>query len=310
MIRNLIGNINLNYHSSFKTICEEFKFIHNVTPQNILKQCLLLKKYFDIISIDELFDLPVEKRNGKVSITFDDAYDNIFDDILIQLSENSIPSTVFIIGNSFNKKPYWRDKIIYLENNTAYLNEFIEFLKKETGIKFNPNNFFKKSKNQNINSYVLDNHLDKFINMHKLNNNIHLNLITNKKKLIKNKFVKYGNHTLNHYVMSSLSYKEQKKEISENKKILSKLGVETTDVFALPFGTYNDLNTDTIKVLEELGINKILMLNNLINNKKNQLIKNNIEFSERFAPTNNIYRFICNIAKLGFFNQKRKISFL
>ena len=43
------------------------KTIHNVIPQNILKQALLLKKYFDIISIDELFNLPEGKIDGKVS---------------------------------------------------------------------------------------------------------------------------------------------------------------------------------------------------------------------------------------------------
>ena len=47
--------------------------------------------------------------------------------------------------------------------------------------------------------------------------------------------------TFNHYVMSSLTYDEQKKEILNNKNFLSTLNVETTDVFALPFGTYQDI---------------------------------------------------------------------
>ena len=83
------------------------KTIHNVIPQNILKQALLLKKYFDIISIDELFNLPEGKIDGKVSITFDDGYKNIFNEILNELSKYSIPVTVFLIGNSF--KNSYRD---------------------------------------------------------------------------------------------------------------------------------------------------------------------------------------------------------
>ena len=80
MIKSLnIGNINLAYHSSVNGMSSDLKkTIHNVTPQNILKQALLLKKYFDIISIDELFNFPEGKIDGKVSITFDDGYQDVF----------------------------------------------------------------------------------------------------------------------------------------------------------------------------------------------------------------------------------------
>ena len=83
MIKSLnIGNINLAYHSSVNDISDDMKkTIHNVTPQNILKQALLLKKYFDIISIDDLFNLNEGKLDGKISITFDDGYNNILNDV-------------------------------------------------------------------------------------------------------------------------------------------------------------------------------------------------------------------------------------
>ena len=305
-----IGNINLTYHSSFNTIPEDLKkTIHNVTPENILKQALLLKKYLDIITIDELFALPIEKRGGKISITFDDGYNNIFDKILLKLSGNSIPVTVFLIGNSLNKKPYWRDKIIFLENNKKYLNEFIKFFQKNTNIQFNKNNFFKESKQSNINSLILDNTLDKFFKMYQLNDNVYFNLISDRNKLIKSKFIKYGNHTTNHYVMSSLTYDEQKKEILNNKKILSSLNIQTTDVFALPFGTYHDINFDTIKILNELNINKVLLCNNTINNSSNYFEINNIKFLDRLTPSNNIYRLIYNMLKIKISNKNIKSKF-
>lgn len=305
-----IGNINLAYHASFNVIPADFKkTIHNVTPENILKQALLLKKYLDIISIDELFTLPEDKMEGKISLTFDDGYDNNFNGILQKLSEHSIPVTVFLIGNSLKKKSYWRDKIIFLENNKKYLNEFITLFQKNTNIQFDQNHFFKQSKQNNINSMLLDNALDTFIKKNNLHDKIYLNLISDANKLIKSKFVKYGNHTFNHYVMSSLTYDEQKKEILNNKNFLSTLNVETTDVFALPFGTYQDINIDTIKVLNELKINKVLLCNNTINNKNNCFEINKIKFLDRLTPSNNIYRLIYNIFKIKFSNKKTKSQF-
>ena len=305
-----IGNINLAYHASFNVIPADFKkTIHNVTPENILKQALLLKKYLDIISIDELFTLPEDKMEGKISLTFDDGYDNNFNGILQKLSAHSIPVTVFLIGNSLNKKSYWRDKIIFLENNKKYLNDFITLFQKNTNIQFDQNHFFKQSKQNNINSMLLDNALDTFIKKNNLHDKIYLNLISDANKLIKSKFVKYGNHTFNHYVMSSLTYDEQKKEILNNKNFLSTLNVETTDVFALPFGTYQDINLDTIKVLNELKINKVLLCNNTINNKNNCFEINKIKFLDRLTPSNNIYRLIYNIFKIKFSNKKTKSQF-
>ena len=308
MIKSLnIGNINLAYHSSVNDISDDMKkTIHNVTPQNILKQALLLKKYFDIISIDDLFNLNEGKLDGKISITFDDGYKNIFNEILNELSSHSIPVTVFLIGNSLKNKPYWRDKITFLMNNKKYLNEFISFFNNENKIKLNHHNFFLETKNNNINSKVLDKTLDKFLIDNKLYENIHNNLISNADELIKNKFITYGNHTLNHYVMSSLNYEDQKSEILDNRNFLSELNVNITNIFALPFGTYNDMNKDTIKVLKDTNINKVLLCNNIINNKNDCFNYDSIKFIDRLTPSNNIFRFILNIFKntIGISNTK------
>ena len=282
------------------------KTIHNVIPQNILKQALLLKKYFDIISIDELFNLPEGKIDGKVSITFDDGYKNIFNEILNELSKYSIPVTVFLIGNSLKNKPYWRDKIIFLLNNKKYLNEFIAFFNNENTIKLNNHNFFMETKNNHINSKILDETLDKFLTGNKLYENININLISNADQLIKNKFITYGNHTLNHYVMSSLNYEEQKSEILDNKNFLSSLNINTTNIFALPFGTYNDLNMDTIKILKDTNINKVLLCNNKINNKNDSFNYDSIKFLDRLAPSNNIFRLILNIFKNTIYSSNTK----
>jgi hypothetical protein len=109
--------------------------------------------------------------------------------------------------------------------------------------------------------------------------------------------------------MSSLNYEEQKSEILDNKNFLSSLNINTTNIFALPFGTYNDLNMDTIKILKELNINKVLLCNNTINNQNNYFEINNIKFLDRLTPSNNIYRLIYNILKIKISNKNIKSKF-
>ena len=148
--------------------------------------------------------------------------------------------------------------------------------------------------------------LDKFLTDSKLYENININLISNADELIKNKFITYGNHTLNHYVMSSLKYEEQKSEILDNKNFLSSLNVNTTNIFALPFGTYNDLNMDTIKILKDTNINNVLLCNNKINNKNDCFNYDSIKFLDRLAPSNNIFRLILNIFKNTIYSSNTK----
>ena len=46
--------------------------------------------------------------------------------------------------------------------------------------------------------------------------------LNDKSKLIDSEYVNYGNHTLNHYVLSTLSYEQQLSEIETNQKFLNK----------------------------------------------------------------------------------------
>ena len=54
-------------------------------------------------------------------------------------------------------------------------------------------------------------------------------------QLIKNELITYGNHTYNHYLLSSLSYKQQKEEIEKNITFLATAG--STAPFIGLFGT-------------------------------------------------------------------------
>ena len=127
--RRNIGNIILIYHSSFsdKNILRD-QYIHNVTPENIINQIEILSKFYDLVNLDDLFCFD-SKIDGKMAITFDDGYSNLFKDILPELIQKKIHSTVFLIGNTFHGNILWREKIAYLLKNPKIFNEFNEAVK-------------------------------------------------------------------------------------------------------------------------------------------------------------------------------------
>lgn len=72
-------------------------------------------------------------------------------------------------------------------------------------------------------------------------------------ELSKSDLITIASHTVTHPKLDTLTYKEQYMEIANSKKYLENLIGKEVNIFAPPFGRYND---DTIKILKELGIVK------------------------------------------------------
>ena len=292
--RRNIGNIILIYHSSFsdKNILRD-QYIHNVTPENIINQIEILSKFYDLVNLDDLFCFD-SKIDGKMAITFDDGYSNLFKDILPELIQKKIHSTVFLIGNTFHGNILWREKIAYLLKNPKIFNEFKDFYSKNVSFNWDYETFYRESKSFKFNSKELDNYLDQFLSDYSYD--ITTNLVSEKENLIKNDYVSYGNHTYNHYVLSSLTEEEQYYEIFNNVQLLSDLDVNLSNVFAFPFGGLNDYNKSTLKILNDLNIKNVLLSNNVMNFYGASNI-NNVKYLDRFSPSNNKYYFIYRILK-------------
>jgi len=84
----------------------------------------------------------------------------------------------------------------------------------------------------------------------------------NKQYLIKNDLVNYGNHTANHYLLSSLSKEEQYEEIIKCKKFLDGQDINQSKIFCIPFGGMNSFNKDTLSNLNDLNYETILKSTN------------------------------------------------
>ena len=108
----------LLYHSTYSSVPINIKSdLHNVYPETIYKQIAWLKKYFDFVEIDQLFNQKLDDT-GKVAITFDDAYQSVFTEAFPVIKSLNVPCSIFINGTTLSGKMFWRDKIRIIINNS------------------------------------------------------------------------------------------------------------------------------------------------------------------------------------------------
>jgi len=252
------------YHATYPTVPPELiDGLHNVTPHDFRKQIEWYGRHYDIVSIDNLFKHG--DPSGKVCITFDDAYQSVFDYALPILIEMGIPATVFLIGSSLSGKVFWRDKIRFLINS-GLASEFIQFCQKRNQ-NFIIHDLYTDSKSTQINSRLIDHELDLFLR-HKdvINENVQLPnyCIKSPNDLIHHPLISYGNHTFNHYVMPSLTQEEQFIEINKTEELLDSLGLNRSRVFSVPFGGIRYADATTFNLLRKFNFRGILMSGNQV----------------------------------------------
>ena len=293
----------LLYHATFKNVPESIKKgLHNVDPETLYKQIKWLKKYFDIVSVDSLFE-PDANKVGKLAITFDDAYDSVFSEAIPVLETLSVPCTIYINGVTLTKKLFWRDKIRYLINCNL-VEDFIKFNRDFCNKKnITISNFYFQTKNPQCNSKEIDQLLEKYFELKKISIDKNGFSLSNMKKLQKNPLIFYGNHTCNHYVLSSLSKEEQEIEIIENQKLIKNLNINYSKVFSLPFGGEADFNEDTIELLKKYQYKAFLYSDDKINLAPlNKNIKNrsfSLLSGERYMAKASFNLFQKHLFKLG-----------
>ena len=69
-------------------------------------------------------------------------------------------------------------------------------------------------------------------------------------KLSKSRLIEIGSHTVNHLPLSNLNIKQQRGEILESKTVLENIIKTKVKHFSYPFGTNNDYNKQTIRIVK------------------------------------------------------------
>ncbi len=265
----------LVYHSLGLTSNFKTK-IHHVDLITLEKQLRYIQKYWKFVTIDEYLD--TKNKKGLTSLTIDDGYKNVIDESLKIFEKLEIPITIFINSSTLNGKIFWRDKIRYLIENKM----ITKFVKDSKLFNNNDiNNFYYVSKSSKFNSKKVEIELNEFFFKENINLKIENKLcFDNKKYLINHPLIYYGNHSANHYFLSSLSKEEQYNDIIECKNFLESYNIKRSNVFCLPFGGINSYNDDTVGILKDLNYRSLL----LTENKLNKLTKDKKIY--RIMPTN------------------------
>ena len=181
----------------------------------------------------------------------------MIDEALPVLNALDIPCTIFVNFAPLRGRIFWRHKVQYIVANglekeceTAMRN-----LRKIPG-----RSFYRNLKHPANHSRCVEEDLDGFLRSRDIELEHSHHLFDSDCYFIDHPLVYYGNHTYNHYVLSSLSYREQYEEIGSAKECLSRIpNIKISNVFSLPFGESEHLNSETFGVLREVGYSSMVM---------------------------------------------------
>jgi peptidoglycan/xylan/chitin deacetylase (PgdA/CDA1 family) len=252
--------------------------LHNVTPDDVYRHLSTLAREFQFVAIDEF--VAAKTMRGIAAVTFDDGYRCVIDEALPVFEALSIPLTIFLNGTGFAGGVFWRDKVRFLESHEL-VDEFLAFDTQITRIE--GKRFYRYSKSPLNNSHAVDIAMDKFF-AHKGVDMAPVQYCAHRDQdLSRHPLVSYGNHSYHHYVMSSLAIGEQADEIRAMQSLLAKFdGVQTSNVFAIPFGDIGDFNEDTLDLLKDLGYQSALLSRQRCHRYAS--VARGVKLFERFMP--------------------------
>jgi peptidoglycan/xylan/chitin deacetylase (PgdA/CDA1 family) len=264
LFQNSLNHV-LLFHSVSNRLPEGLeKNNHNITPDDFRKIIEWYQKHFQIVFVDEIFEKPT--RKGLCAITFDDGYRSVFDNAIPILQSLGVPSTVYLNGSTFFGKTQWRDKIRYMISNELvedFIQANLEFCKT---FSISLENFYKRTKSAEVPSHLLVDLIDCYLKKRKRNTLVTNYCVDKIENLITCPLVQYGNHSFNHYVLSSLDPVQQECEIIQNAKFLKNTGLKCSDLLSVPIGGISDINAATLEICRSAGYKGLLLSRNRLVN--------------------------------------------
>ena len=238
-----------------------------VSEENFHSQINHIKQHYEILKLSDLKEILITKhipKNGLI-ITFDDGYEDNFKNAKPILEEFNVPATFFITSGFIgdNKEFYQEtlNRIFFLEKRIP-LNLTIKidnktFTYENLLNEENRNNAYRnihftlRGKNSIVRRKAIK-ELLKWSNIGDKPDDDYKNLNEAQLKILsKNHSFEIGAHSVNHIPLSSLSIQEQKEEIYYSKIELEKIIEEKISSFAYPYGTKEDYNGETLKIMSQ-----------------------------------------------------------
>jgi len=239
-----------------------------VTAEAFDEQLKYLSERYDIVSLEELFNNIIHGKKSMgntASITFDDAYQEVYSVAWPILERYKIPATIFCPGEVLLKgedfKPLWVDKLVYILDETKFKSFQI----------FKENRLFNLEEHHQKRSTFLY-----FVNYLRLidskERNDVLNMLAEKLRIdvsdkeLKNYYMTpehikemqesgqcFEPHTMTHPDLAKSSEEEIIKEVKQSKEIIERITGRQCKYFSYPFGEKHSFNKLCINTLKKNG---------------------------------------------------------
>ncbi len=267
------------YHATFKKVPKSLSNgLHNVDPERLHEHLSYLKERYTIVCLDEYFAARRPKRLAV--ITFDDAYTSVFENALPILRDLDIPCTIFVNSATADGAFFWRD-LVRLIITSGLEAEFDKWTKHRFRIE--GQSFYRYTKDPRNNSREVHQTLVAFLADQSGVESTMPSFSQPATRFISSPLVCYGNHTHQHYVLSSLTHEQQTAEIITIHDFLNAHpDLNQTMVFAVPFGGMDTFNESTFRILSDLGYSGTVLSRQRLNRCPAHLF--GLPIAERFMP--------------------------
>lgn len=276
----------LCYHSISNTSMEGI-VAHRISKINFACQLRKLKSEgYTFLPIDEY--LQTKTKSRITSITFDDGYRDIYSNAAEVLIDEQIPFTLFLNGCLLSSKILWRD-MIRIVIKSRLEEEFYHYLltrNEELAKVIDCSDFYRSTKVNQVNSKALADQLSSFLMLKGAEITDDSKYVTVKQleALPKDLFT-LGNHTTNHYRLSTLTYDQLYSEIKGTHELIHEINCEKSHVFSIPFGGNDSFNQDFIDILFEFDYTGFLTTDSKpFSPLKYGLNIGNLNYSSRILP--------------------------
>jgi peptidoglycan/xylan/chitin deacetylase (PgdA/CDA1 family) len=264
---NETSYIVLLFHSIDDRDLLSFKDLGNIHPGLFEKTLLLLKKDFDIVSLEEFVGCisAGQEREGRLlAVTFDDGPKSYAFNAVPIMESLGIPSTCFLITDCIgDDKIYWR----YLYNfciQSGHGTELAALINREYGVSIMSEDivsFTRKRFNRQSTMRIMKQITSQIIpeeEYREREKGLFLSL-DDIETLRENPLVDFGIHSRTHPVFLSMSDQEICDEISGSIRLYNKSISDAVPMFSIPFGRlYRDYDERALKIARDLSIDVIL----------------------------------------------------
>jgi len=283
-----------------------------ITPQVFTQQMEHLKKYYNVITMDECIAALNGKQNIKpysIIISFDDGYISQYK-IAFPIIKQLGLSAIYYINESFigSADIFWWEELEYIIMNCKESSLAIEIDGYETV--FELKNHYQRIETCELVASIFQesNHSNRVQLLYLFRKASGVKIYNDKTfikdysclnqnmiKEMKKSKMSIGSHTMNHPFLSNETYETQKIEIKNSINYLDK---SNPMHFCFPHGDYN---TDTIQILKSVGFQSAVTVKGGFVEAGDDLFT-----LKRWIPKSNISEFVVDISGTGYFINKFK----